>query len=212
MKLIFIAFFIIFHVQVSIANGTFILEDDSNGNISLQAKDANLLSLLAQIHDRTGIKFVIEKPINKDAIFIDLQRVDINKAINRLLKHYNKTFEYDESGKIKVVYIKPENTQVKLVQQSVFPQAEVVKLSTPQPSNKYVATEEVNLDNSNLLEETSPKQAALTSNNTAYIDEDVLEMFVDNSTQVEPPGTIAPNTAHVEMEVSEFTGTAPGKD
>ncbi|SHH77297.1 hypothetical protein [Desulfofustis glycolicus] len=212
MKLLLIAFFIIFHVQVSIADDSIIQEDYSNGNISLQANGAKIPSLLAQIHARTGIKFVIDKAINEDAIFIDLQRVDINKAIDRLLKNYNKVFEYDESGKIKVVYIKPESSQVKLVQQSVFPQTEIAKTLAPLSSNQPVAMGEVNLDNSNDLEETPPGQAAITSNNTAYIDEGELEMFVDNSTQLEPPGTIDPNVAHVEMEVSEFTGTAPGMD
>lgn len=76
-----------------------------NNRLSAHLEDADINTTLDRIEILTGIKILADENMIGERISIELNEVNLEKALNRVLRRYNKSYEYDKLGEIKTIFV-----------------------------------------------------------------------------------------------------------
>ena len=76
-----------------------------DNKVSIHLVNGSLVNTLGTLQKKSGVEFVVKKGIEKDRITIELKQEELEPAINKLLKNYNKNSEYSKNGKLRKVYV-----------------------------------------------------------------------------------------------------------
>ncbi len=181
-------------------------------HISLQAKNVTLNSVLTMLQTSTGINFMFDNSIAQDTISIQLDNMETDKGINRILRGYNTFFEYSQNGDIESVHVRAAHSQVTATGPSRYSQSETTKTTEQTALTLTEMMENDSYNKINILKnEKSLVQETIATNELVFIEENTPEMIVNQTTYTIPPGSTEPDSVQPEMEVTEFTGVAPGQ-
>ena len=82
-----------------------------DNKVSVHLVSGSLVKTLETLHKKSGVEFVVKKGIENDRITIDLKQEELEPAIDKLLKNYNKNSEYSKGGKLRKVYVLSRKTK-----------------------------------------------------------------------------------------------------
>ena len=61
-----------------------------DNKVSVHLVSGSLVKTLETLHKKSGVEFVVKKGIENDRISIDLKQEELEPAVDKLLKNYNK--------------------------------------------------------------------------------------------------------------------------
>ena len=82
-----------------------------DNKVSVHLVNGSLVKTLETLQKKSGVEFVVKKGIEKDRITVDLKKEELEPAINKLLKNYNKNLEYSKGGELRKVYVLSRKTR-----------------------------------------------------------------------------------------------------
>lgn len=82
-----------------------------DNKVSVHLINGSLVNTLETLQKKSGVEFVVKKGIENDRISIDLKQEELEPAVDKLLKNYNKNSEYSKGGELRKVYVLSRKTK-----------------------------------------------------------------------------------------------------